>query len=113
MTKKLNKENYLILFKKKKNKIVYIKQVETYREGQRLLEKHRFQFPSSWLYIDNIEGEWSAFQDIIKRKDVSIQNQLATLQMKISQENGAVEQRFVINCIILKIYILICLLKLK
>lgn len=72
-------------------------QVDTYREGQRLLEKHRFQFPPSWLYIDNIEGEWGAFQDIMKRKAVSIQNQLATLQMKISQQNGVVEQRLVGN----------------
>ena len=39
-------------------------QVDQYREGQKLLEKQRFQFPSQWLYIDNIDGEWSAFQDI-------------------------------------------------
>ena len=65
-----------------------------YREGQRLLEKHRFQFPPSWLYIDNIEGEWTAFQDIMKRKEVSIQNQVASLQMKIVSEDRLVEQRY-------------------
>jgi len=64
-----------------------------YREGQKLLEKHRYQFPSSWLYIDNIEGEWTAFQDIMKRKEVSIQNQVASLQMKIVSEDRVVEQR--------------------
>ena len=65
-----------------------------YREGQKLLEKHRYQFPSSWLYIDNIEGEWTAFQDIMKRKEVSIQNQVASLQMKIVSEDRVVEQRW-------------------
>nr|CAB3240292.1 cytoplasmic dynein 1 heavy chain 1 [Phallusia mammillata] len=69
------------------------KQVDMYREGQKLLEKHRFQFPPSWLYIDNIEGEWTAFQDIMKRKEVSIQNQVASLQMKIVSEDRLVEQR--------------------
>lgn len=64
-----------------------------YREGQRLLEKHRFQFPPSWLYIDNIEGEWAAFSDIMKRKEGSIQTQVASLQMKIVSEDRAVEQR--------------------
>ncbi|CAG10419.1 unnamed protein product, partial [Tetraodon nigroviridis] len=61
--------------------------------GQRLLEKQRFQFPPSWLYIDNIEGEWGAFSDIMKRKDTAIQQQVANLQMKIVQEDKAVENR--------------------
>ncbi|XP_078516318.1 cytoplasmic dynein 1 heavy chain 1 [Lissotriton helveticus] len=69
------------------------KQVELYRNGQRLLEKQRFQFPSSWLYIDNIEGEWGAFNDIMRRKDSAIQQQVANLQMKIVQEDRAVESR--------------------
>jgi hypothetical protein len=50
--------------------------VEVYREGQRILERQRFQFPSSWLHVDNIEGEWGAFNEIIKRKDSSIQTQV-------------------------------------
>ncbi|XP_078728003.1 cytoplasmic dynein 1 heavy chain 1-like isoform X1 [Lampetra fluviatilis] len=69
------------------------KQVEMYSGGQRLLEKQRFQFPPSWLYIDNIEGEWGAFSDIMKRKDTAIQQQVANLQMKIVQEDRAVESR--------------------
>lgn len=64
-----------------------------YRNGQRLLEKQRFQFPPSWLYIDNIEGEWGAFNDIMRRKDSAIQQQVANLQMKIVQEDRAVESR--------------------
>ncbi|ERE73865.1 cytoplasmic dynein 1 heavy chain 1-like protein [Cricetulus griseus] len=69
------------------------KQVELYRNGQRLLEKQRFQFPPCWLYIDNIEGEWGAFNDIMRRKDSAIQQQVASLQMKIVQEDRAVESR--------------------
>ncbi|KAF4101796.1 hypothetical protein G5714_016596 [Onychostoma macrolepis] len=69
------------------------KQVDMFRNGQRLLEKQRFQFPPSWLYIDNIEGEWGAFSDIMKRKDTAIQQQVANLQMKIVQEDRAVENR--------------------
>lgn len=66
---------------------------QLFRNGQRLLEKQRFQFPPSWLYIDNIEGEWGAFSDIMKRKDTAIQQQVANLQMKIVQEDKAVEGR--------------------
>lgn len=69
------------------------KLVDTYREGQRILERQRFQFPSNWLHADNIEGEWGAFNEIIKRKDSSIQSQVASLQLKIVTENKAVESR--------------------
>ncbi|XP_001636057.2 cytoplasmic dynein 1 heavy chain 1 isoform X2 [Nematostella vectensis] len=67
--------------------------VEMYKEGQRILERQRFAFPPSWLYVDNVEGEWGAFNDILKRKDSSIQTQVATLQMKIITEDQSVETR--------------------
>ncbi|XP_064623935.1 cytoplasmic dynein 1 heavy chain 1-like isoform X3 [Lineus longissimus] len=69
------------------------KQVELYGQGQRILERQRFAFPSNWLYSDNIEGEWGAFNDIIKRKDSSIQTQVASLQMKIVSEDKVVENK--------------------
>ena len=69
------------------------KQVDTYKEGQRILERQRFQFPNQWLHVDNIEGEWGAFSEIIKRKDNSIQTQVASLQQKIVAEDKAVESR--------------------
>ncbi|XP_059178510.1 cytoplasmic dynein 1 heavy chain 1-like isoform X2 [Physella acuta] len=69
------------------------KQVETYKEGQRILERQRFQFPAQWLYIDNIEGEWGAFSDIMKRKDSSIQTRVASLQMKIASEDNLIENK--------------------
>lgn len=47
-----------------------------YIEGQRILERQRFQFPTQWLHVDNIEGEWGAFNEIIRRKDTSIQTQV-------------------------------------
>ena len=65
------------------------KQVNVYREGQRILERQRFQFPSGWLHVDNIEGEWGAFNEIIKRKDryvkLFVQNFTTRWRMIISQ----------------------------
>jgi dynein heavy chain 1 len=69
------------------------RQVDLYKEGQRILERQRFQFPATWMYSDNIEGEWGAFNDILQRKDGSIQGQVASLQMKIVSEDKVVENR--------------------
>ena len=69
------------------------KQVGTFKDGQRILERQRFQFPSSWLHVDNVDGEWSAFNEIIKRKNVAISSQVASLQMKIVAEDKQIEIR--------------------
>lgn len=57
------------------------------------MERQRFQFPNQWLYIDNIEGEWGAFTDIMKRKDSSIQTRVASLQLKIASEDTLIENK--------------------
>ena len=51
-------------------------QVEVYHSGQKILERNRYQFPSNWLDVDNVDGEWSAFNDILKRKDGAMQSQV-------------------------------------
>ncbi|XP_052742503.1 dynein heavy chain, cytoplasmic isoform X1 [Bicyclus anynana] len=77
----------------KREVLAWEKQVDIYREAQRILERQRFQFPAQWLHVDNIEGEWSAFNEIMRRKDSSIQTQVASLQQKIVAEDKAVEAR--------------------
>lgn len=77
----------------KRNLKIWENQVEIYREGQKILERQRFHFPNNWLHVDNIEGEWGAFNEIMKRKDSAIQAQVQSLQMKIVAEDKAVESR--------------------
>ena len=50
--------------------------VDVFHSGQKMLERNRFQFPTNWLHVDNVEGEWSAFNEIIKRKDAIMQTQV-------------------------------------
>uniref|UniRef100_A0A0N5ACP6 Tektin n=1 Tax=Syphacia muris TaxID=451379 RepID=A0A0N5ACP6_9BILA len=66
---------------------------DQFRAAQRLLAQQRYQFPSSWLYSENIDGEWSALSDILERKDSAIQAQVANLQGKIREEDEMVEKR--------------------
>jgi len=77
----------------KKKILAWEDEVVVYRDGQRLLERQRFQLPYNWLHIDTIDGEWSSFMDILKRKDTSIQTQVATLQTKILNEDKMIETR--------------------
>ena len=40
--------------------------VALFRQGQKVLERQRYQFTSEWLYVDQVDGEWSAFNDIYR-----------------------------------------------
>ena len=47
------------------------------------------------MYADQLEGEWLAFSETMKRKDASIQSQIANLEMKIVAEDKVVDKKTV------------------
>lgn len=55
--------------------------VELFRQGQKTLERQRFQFPNDWVYVDQVDGEWSAFNEILSRKNNAIQEQIGMFHM--------------------------------
>lgn len=67
--------------------------VETFKTGTKILERQRYSFPSDWLQIDHLQGEWGAFQDIMARKGADVQAQLGSLQMRVVEEDRMLEQR--------------------
>ncbi|KAF8321764.1 dynein heavy chain protein 1 [Clavulina sp. PMI_390] len=67
--------------------------IELCGSGEKTLERMRFQFPDDWLYFDQLNGEWNAFQEILRRKNDSIQEQLAGLQLKITAEDKVVDNK--------------------
>lgn len=61
-------------------------EMDRFKSGQKLLQTQRFQFPSDWLWIDIVEGEWSAFKQILSKKVQLMDEQIPTLQAKILEE---------------------------
>lgn len=60
---------------KKKTK-AWAPMIDLCASGEKTLERFRYQFPDDWLYSDQLRGEWSAYNEILKRKNDSIQEQL-------------------------------------
>ncbi|KAJ9053275.1 dynein heavy chain [Entomophthora muscae] len=69
----------------------WTRDIDLFRHGQKTLERQRYQFAADWVYVDQVEGEWSAFNEILNLKNNSIQEQLAGLQMKIVEQDRIVE----------------------
>jgi len=76
-----------------RKKPTWANMVDNFKHGQKLLERQRYQFPADWKQYDTIQGEWTALNDILKRKNEEIESQLEALKAKISQEDIAVENR--------------------
>eukprot|EP00043_Microstomoeca_roanoka_P020037 m.234910 g.234910 ORF g.234910 m.234910 type:complete len:4574 (+) comp17091_c0_seq1:164-13885(+) len=77
----------------KRRRKLWLQEIEQFTTGQKILERQRYQFPRDWLYIDNIEGEWEAFNEILNKKDGVVQGQLVPLQMKVVSEDRAMDTR--------------------
>jgi dynein heavy chain 1, cytosolic len=70
----------------KKNMEAWDSDMNKYRTGQRLLERQRFHFPADWLWIDQLEGDWSSFRQILTRKSQTMESEIPILQAKIKTE---------------------------
>lgn len=61
--------SFIIMVQELKRKMLkWSEDVDLYKASQKSLEKNRFRFPDDWLYTDHLEGEWSAFNSILKKK---------------------------------------------
>ncbi|KAF1817029.1 putative dynein heavy chain, cytosolic [Eremomyces bilateralis CBS 781.70] len=68
-------------------------EIETFRSGQTTLSRQRYQFPSEWLHVDQVENEWATLNDILERKAKIVQDQTDALRAKIVAEDRAVSQK--------------------
>jgi dynein heavy chain 1 len=64
---------------------------EAYASAEKLLERQRFPFPSNWLRVEQVEGEWDAFRSILNRRDAAVSGQVANLQMSVVNEERQLE----------------------
>ncbi|GAB7338645.1 hypothetical protein MBLNU457_5378t2 [Dothideomycetes sp. NU457] len=67
----------------------------TFRDGQRTLQRQRYQFPSNWLYIEQVDHEWTALNEVLERKSKIIDDQTDALRAKITAEDKVVSQRII------------------
>lgn len=61
--------------------------LRSFESGQLLLQKQHFDFPSDWLYLSNVEGEWDAFIQILKKRCASMEEAFPSLQRTIQEED--------------------------
>ncbi|KAF2182427.1 dynein heavy chain [Zopfia rhizophila CBS 207.26] len=68
-------------------------EVETFRQGQTALSRQRYQFPSDWLHMEQIDHEWQTLNEILERKTKIANDQADGLRAKIIAEDKVVNQK--------------------
>ncbi|QIW99025.1 hypothetical protein AMS68_004543 [Peltaster fructicola] len=67
--------------------------MDTFRQGQITLSRLRFQYPKDWLYVEQVDNEWTALTEVLDRKSKLIADQTDALRAKIIAEDGVVARR--------------------
>ncbi|EAR94592.2 dynein heavy chain, cytoplasmic protein (macronuclear) [Tetrahymena thermophila SB210] len=72
---------------------VWNNDIEIFRTGQKLLERQKYQYPNDWLWLDQVEGEWSNFRQLVNRKNQQLEKEIPTLQEKILQDEQILNEK--------------------
>jgi dynein heavy chain 1, cytosolic len=72
---------------------VWEPEMETFRQGQQTLSRLRFQYPKDWLYVEQVDHEWTALMEVLERKSKLIADQTDALRAKIIAEDGVMSRR--------------------
>jgi dynein heavy chain 1 len=69
--------SFITIVQKSEQKIkIWAPLVDTFNKSQNTLSRERYHFPEDWLYVDQIQGEWTALQDILARKSKQVHDQI-------------------------------------
>ena len=68
-------------------------EIETFRQGQTLLTRQRYQFASDWLFVEQLDHEWNSLNEILGRKLKIVEDQTDALRAKILAEDKVVSSR--------------------
>ncbi|KAH6672719.1 dynein heavy chain [Plectosphaerella plurivora] len=77
----------------KRNVKTWSPEIDMFRQGQSTLVRQRYQFPSDWLHIEQIDNSWASLTEILEKKAKVVQDQTDALRAKITAEDKLVNDR--------------------
>jgi dynein heavy chain 1, cytosolic len=68
-------------------------EVDIFRQGQTTLSRQRYQFPADWLFVEQVDSEWAALNEILGRKNKIVQDQTDALRAKFAAEDNVINTK--------------------
>lgn len=73
----------------KNNHDLWNVEMENFRNGNKLLERQKFAAPADWLRLDQVEGEWNIFRQLVSKKNTEMDGKIPTLVDKVRADEKA------------------------
>lgn len=80
------------VLKVKGNAAEWEKKYEHLERSQKLLDRQRYQFPKDWFPFEQLEGEWTAFGQILSRKTRVLDRDLPKLRNLLIQKEKHIDE---------------------
>ncbi|KAL9078918.1 MAG: hypothetical protein Q9157_002174 [Trypethelium eluteriae] len=85
---------FITIVQQSKRKVkAWAPEIDIFRQGQTTLSRQRYSFPPEWLYVDQVDHEWAALNEVLERKSKLVQDQTDALRAKITAEDKVVSQK--------------------
>ena len=68
-------------------------EIEISRQGQTLLTRQRYQFASDWLFVDQLDHDWTTLNELLIRQMKVVEDQTDALRAKILAEDKIISSR--------------------
>ncbi|CAD8134930.1 unnamed protein product [Paramecium octaurelia] len=67
--------------------------IESFKNGQKVLDRQRYQYPGDWLSFEQVEMQWNQFKQIRSKKLQQQENEMNNIQSKIQQDERYLNQQ--------------------
>ena len=67
--------------------------MDKYKNSKKILDRQRFHFPPDFTNMDQMESEWSKFKQILSKKSKSMEEQIPTIQARISADEVVINDK--------------------
>ncbi|KAL8837946.1 MAG: hypothetical protein Q9170_002318 [Blastenia crenularia] len=86
--------SFITIVQQSRNKVdAWEPEIEVFRQGQTSLSHQRYQFPADWLSVDQVDHQWTALIEILKRKIKIVEDQTDALRAKTLAEDKVVGEK--------------------
>ena len=71
-----------------KNKEMWKKEMEKYKNSKQILDSQRYRFRGDFANMDQLEGEWNKFEQILNKKSKEMEDKIPSIKEKVMKDKA-------------------------
>ena len=75
-----------------KNKEMWKSEMEKYKDSKNLLDSQRYRFKGDFANLDQLESEWSKFEQILNKKSKEMESKIPSIKDKVIKDKEKIDE---------------------